>query len=102
MGREYHYWIVAKNEDTGQPYLIYGCNAREGEDAARSKGLEMLGSIDFQIRRFPTSDIGTASAMLRGKRLADGMGLHESTRRIGHEATIRRRQRQRQQERGGY
>ena len=86
--RQHHYWITTRDPESGRPYLIYGGLT---EDVARQKGLEMLGGMDFEIRRLPTSDLSTASSMVRGKRLASGMGLQESVRRQGHEKTVRRR-----------
>lgn len=90
---EYHYWLVSRDSTTGQPYLIYGGIS---ESIARQRGLEMLGGLDFRIKRFPTKSLSAASAMLRGTRLNKGMGLHESTRRQGHEKTLRRRQARKQ------
>ncbi len=85
--REYHYWIVCKDPETGTPNLIYG---DKDETKARQKAFEMLGGIDFELKRFPTRDLGTASAMLRGKRLEDGEGLHKAKERLGHERTLKR------------
>lgn len=83
--RRQYYWIVAQDE--GKPYLILGGNS---EEEARIKGLEMLGGLDFQIRQFPTMDRNHASSLLRGKRLEGSHSLHEASRRIGHEKSVRR------------
>lgn len=91
MTREYHYWIVAEEPDSGKPYLIYGCPQRNGEDQARQKGLETLNGLDFKLVTYPTRDLSRASSFLRGKRLSEGKGLKESARRQGHEGTIKRR-----------
>ena len=90
MAKQYHFWLVAKDE-TGKPYLIYGCSDRDGEDAARSRGFEMLNGMDFQIRRYPTSNLAQASSFYRGKRLESGEGLRASTQRIGHDKSVTRR-----------
>ena len=84
--RQMHYWIVAQSEE-GKPYLVYG---GIDENSCRQKGLEMLGGLDFNIKAFPTRDMATASAMLRGVRLDRGLGLRRSAQRQGHERTIKR------------
>jgi hypothetical protein len=90
MARQYHYWIAARDE-TGKPYLIYGCPDRDGEDGARNKAFEMLGGLDFDIKRYPTRSLSEASAFHRGKRLESGEGLKASTQRLGHEKSVARR-----------
>lgn len=85
--RRYYYWIVARDEED-KPYLVFGSDKNEEE--ARLKGLEMLPGINFEIKRYPTRDLGTASAYFRGKRLETGEGLHKSTQRIGHTKSIER------------
>ena len=52
--------------------------------------MELLGGLDFDIKRFPTKDINTASAMLRGKRQEQTQSLGESSRRIGHKKSLKR------------
>ncbi len=89
--REYHFWIVAKDE--GKPYLVYGGRT---ESEARQKGMDMLGGINFDIKRFPTRDLAAASAYYRGKRLENGEGLRKSTQRIGHDKSIKRMKHNRQ------
>jgi len=91
--RQYFYWLYAIDPEDKKPILIFGCPARDGEQAARQKGLEMLNGIDFRIRRLPTRDLSTASAYIRGKRLEGGLGLHESARRQGHEKTLLQKRR---------
>jgi len=94
MLRQYHLWIVAKDPDTNRPYLIYGApdfGSNGGEDAARSKGMEMLGGLNFDIKRYPTRNLSEASAFHRGKRLEGGEGLKASTQRLGHEKSVARR-----------
>lgn len=81
-----YYWLTAHDEE-GKPYLIYG---GLNEDEAREKGLEMLGGIDFEIRRLPTRDLSTASSMLKGNRLATTHSLREATKRVGHNKSLRR------------
>ena len=89
MARQYHYWICARDE-TGKNYLVYGCPDRDGESAARSKGIEMLGGLDFDIKRYPTSNMAQASQFYKGHRLETGDGLHRSAERLGHERSIDR------------
>ena len=84
--RRYYYWLVT-HDDTGKPYLIFG---GENEDEARQKGLEMLGGMDFEIKRYPTRDLTTASAYYRGVRLERGEGLRRASQRIGHSRSLRR------------
>ena len=90
MGRQYHYWIACRDEETGKPYLIYGCPDREGEEEARRKGMEMLPGLDFEIKRYPTRNLSEASAYHRGKRLERGEGLKSSVERLGHEKSAER------------
>ena len=91
MAKQYHFWLVTKDEETGKPYLIYGCPDRDGEDAARSRGFELLGGMDFHIKRYPTSNLAQASSYHRGKRLENGEGLKAATQRLGHEKSVARR-----------
>ena len=92
--RRYYYWIVAKDPETGKPYLIFGSDKDEAD--ARQKGLEMLGGVDFEIKRYPTRDMATASAFLRGKRLEQSGSLGTAGKRIGHDKSLKRlRRRQR-------
>lgn len=90
--RNWYYWLVAKEPETGKPYLIAGGKT---EEEARQKGLEMLSGqgIDFNIRRLPTIDIGRASSMLKGQRLEKTRSLKTATEKLGHDRTLKRRQR---------
>ncbi len=93
MAKQYHWWIATKDE-TGKPYLIYGApdfGSDGGEEAARAKGIEMLGGLDFRTARYPTRSLSEASAFHRGKRLEKGEGLKASTQRLGHEKSVARR-----------
>jgi hypothetical protein len=92
--RQWHWWIVAidPEDPNGQPYLLYGCLAEEGEDKARQKGFELLNGLDFQLRKFPTRRTSEASQYLRGKRLEQTRNLHQSVRRIKHERSLLRAQ----------
>ena len=92
MARQYHWWIATRDE-TGKPYLIYGSpdfGSDGGEEAARAKGIEMLGGLDFRTVRYPTPSLSEASSYHRGKRLESGEGLKRSTQRLGHERSIDR------------
>jgi hypothetical protein len=85
--KHYYFWLVSQDED-GKPYLVFGGNT---EDEARGKGLEMLGGMDFQIKRYPTKDLSTASSYYRGRRLERTQSLKEAGRRIGHSKSINRK-----------
>lgn len=89
--RRYYYWIVA--QEGGTPYLIFGGNDEEG---ARRKGLEILGGLDFEIKRFPTRNLAQASSFYRGKRLDDTHSLRDSSKRIGHDRSLARLKRRKQ------
>ena len=65
------------------------------EEEARQKGLEMLGGLNFEIKRYPTRDLAKASSFLRGKRLEQSQSLSEAGRRIGHTKSLRRLHRRR-------
>lgn len=84
--REY-WWIVTRDED-GRPHLVFGSDI--SEEDARQKGLEMLGGMDFLIKKYPTRDTDMASAFFRGKRLENGEGLKRASQRIGHERSVKR------------
>jgi hypothetical protein len=88
-----YWWIVTRDPDTRKPYLVFGSDRDEAE--AREKALTMLGGLDFEIRRYATRDLGTASAYYRGKRLEDGEGLKASSERIGHGKSIARMRKRR-------
>jgi len=90
MADRKHFWIVSQDPDTHKPYLIYGCPAREGEESARQKGMEMLPGVDFQIRELPTKDLNRASSMIRGKRLETTHSLKKAGQRLGHGKTVLR------------
>jgi len=85
--RDWYYWITAIDTDTGKPYLIAGGRT---EADANQKGLEMLGGIDFQIKRLPTRNLARASSLLKGDRLERTQSLHKAAERIGHERSIER------------
>jgi len=87
MVTRFYYWIVARGDD-GKPYLIFGSD--KSEEDARQKGMELLAGLDFEIKRYPTRDLATASAYLRGKRLERTQSLKEAGRRIGHTKSLRR------------
>ena len=87
MSRRFYYWLVARGED-GKTFLILGSD--KSEEDARQKGLEMLGGLDFKVRRYPTMDRDAASSLYRGNRLERGEGLRQSAQRLGHEKSLRR------------
>ena len=91
--RNWYYWIVTRDPESQKPYLLPGGKT---EQEARQKGMEQLGGIDFELRRFPTTNMATASAMLKGKRLEKTKSLHTATEKLGHGKTLRRAQAKRQ------
>ena len=84
--KRYYYWLLCQSEE-GKPFLIAGGDT---EDAARSKGLECLGGIDFETRRLPTRNLARASAMIRGVRLEETHSLKRASQRLGHTKSVRR------------
>jgi len=88
--RRQYYWLVCKDPQTGEPYLIKGGKT---EEEARQRGLDFLGNIDFEVRMLPTINISRASAMLRGKRLEDTHSLQKAKKRIGHDRSLARMRR---------
>jgi len=82
-----YYWILAKDPDTGKPFLIAG---GDDEATARSKALEMLGGVDFEIRGLRTRNLAQASACVRGKRLEDTHSLRTASEKLGHERSVRK------------
>jgi hypothetical protein len=91
--KNWYYWIVTKDPESNKPYLLPGGKT---EQEARQKGLEQLGGIDFEIRRFPTIDLAKASSMLKGRRLEKTKSLHKAVERLGHSKSLKRSQQKRQ------
>ena len=87
-----YYWIICKDPDTGKPFLIAGGNS---EDEARQKGMEMLGGIDFEVKRLPTRNLSRASSIIRGGRLEDTHSLRQAKERLGHNRSLCRMMRKR-------
>lgn len=90
--RRLYYWILARDPDTGKLNLIRG---GWSEEEARQKGLEMLAGIEFEVRGLRTTNIATASSIIRGERLERTHSLKKASERIGHEKTVRRMRRRR-------
>jgi len=84
--RRKYYWLVCQSDD-GKVFLIAGGRT---EEEARQKGLEMLSGIDFEIRGLPTTNLQSASAMVRGKRLEDTHSLNRARQRLGHDRSLDR------------
>jgi len=84
--RRYYYWICTVDENS-KTYLVFGGNS---EEEARQKGLEILAGVDFELKRYPTHDLSTASAYLRGKRLEETHSLSTASQRIGHSKSLAR------------
>ena len=91
--RRKYYWLVCKDPDSGKVFLIAGGDT---EEEARSKGLEMLGGIDFEIRPLSTRNLQSASSMVRGKRLKDTHSLHKAKERLGHNKSLDRLKKRRE------
>ncbi len=87
LSQRMYYWIVAHDTDN-KPYLIFGSD--KSEEDARQQGLEMLGGVDFEIKKFPTRDLASASSMLKGKKLKETHSLKKATERLGHEKSVNR------------
>jgi hypothetical protein len=84
----YYWWLISRDPDTKRPYLIFGSD--RSEDDARQHGLEVLGNVDFEIKRYPTKDLSRASSLYRGSRLDKTHSLTEAGRRIGHDKSVSR------------
>lgn len=84
--RRWYWWLVAKDEK-GQRYLIFG--SEKGEDDARQKGFEM-GLVDFEIKRFPTRDVGAASHMLKYGIAKQERDIRQGGKRLRHKIPQRR------------
>lgn len=85
--RRLYYWILARDPESGKPFLIAGGNT---EQEAREKGLEMLAGVDFEIKGLPTRNLSRASSIIRGKRLEDTHSLRSASEKIGHDRSVRR------------
>ena len=81
-----YYWIITRDED-GKPYIVTGGNT---EEAARQSGLEMLGGLDFEIRKLPTINKDTASSYVKGSRLKETHSLKAAGQRVGRDKSLRR------------
>jgi len=97
MPTEYWYWITSRCPETGKPYLIAGGRT---EEECRQRGMEMLGGLDFKIKRLPTRNLQRASSMLKGDRLSRVHSLKKAAERIGHERTVKRSVQDRMRRRG--
>ena len=86
MARSY-WWLTGKNE--GKRFLIFGSDS--SEDDARQHGLELLGGIDFAIKRLTTKNISQASRMLKGNILEQTSDLGTATKRLKHKRIKNRR-----------
>jgi len=86
-----YWWIQATDPDTEKPYLIKG-GPTEAE--AREKGLESLSGIDFELTWLPTTNISAASRMIKGGKLEVTGSLRQAAQRIGHDKSLRRRNRE--------
>ena len=78
MPNQMHYWIVA-NKD-GKTILIYG---GLNETEATNKGYQELDCY-FDVKAYPTRDIGRASHLFKGETLHDTQDLDKSLQRLKH------------------
>ena len=85
MSRGY-WWLVGKNE--GRRFLIFGSDI--SEDDARQHGLELLGGVNFAIKRLPTKNISEASRQLKGNILEQTKDINTATRRLKHKRINKR------------
>ncbi len=85
--RRRFFWLICQDPESGKIFLIAGGNT---EEEARSKGLECLAGIDFEIRDLPTKSLSTASQIVKGKRLEDTQSLHKAKERLGHNKSLQR------------
>jgi len=90
--RRKYYWLVAKDPETGKPYLIFGGNT---EAEARQEGLEMLSGVDFEIKALPTRNLAMASSMLKGSKLKKSHSLSKASTRLGHSKSVNRMRKRR-------
>lgn len=88
MTTRYYYWLVTREPDTGKPMLIFGSD--KTEEDARQRGMELLGGLNFSIKRLPTRNISQASACVRGARLDKTHNLRTANQRQGHEKSLER------------
>lgn len=84
--RRHYYWLVCRDE-SGKVYLVFGSD--KSEDEARQTGLELLGGVDFEIKRLPTRDLAKASSFLKGNRLEKYHSLKEAGKRLGHTKSLK-------------
>lgn len=87
MSRNICWWLVTHDEND-KMFLIFGSD--KSEDEAREKGLEMLGGLDFEIKRLPTRELAKASSLLKGNRLEQTHSLTKASKRLGHDKSLKR------------
>ncbi len=80
-----YWWLVT--QDQGKNFLVFGSD--KSEEDARQKGFELLGGIDFEIKRLPTRSLSQASSLLKGNRLEQYHSLREASKRLGHDKSIK-------------
>jgi hypothetical protein len=83
-----YYWWLCTRDEKGKPYLVFG--SEKSEDDARQKGMELLGGLDFEIKRLPTRSLPKASSLCKGNRLEQYHNLKEASKRLGHEKSVAR------------
>ena len=80
MTSRYYYWLTGI--DDGRRFLILASD--KSSDEAVRKGLEMLGSVDFQVKKFATRDMATASRLLKGNILEKSKDIRVATKKLKH------------------
>ena len=99
MSEKLCWWLVARDEQ-GKTVLIFGSD--RSEDEARQKGLEMLGGLNFDIKRLPTRNLARASSLCKGNRLEQTHDLKEATKRLTHERGLRQSRKRRRRHNDSY
>ena len=92
--RNWYYWIVTRDPETGKPYILPG---GETDQKGNQHAQELLGTVDYELRRLPTTDANEASRLIKGRRLEKTHNLHKSVEKLGRKRSFVRRK-----NRGGF
>ena len=87
MTTRYYYWLKCM-DSSGKMYLVFGSDRDESD--ARTRGIELLGGADFEIKRLPTRNLQKASSLCKGHRLEETHSITKASEKIGHEKSLRR------------
>ena len=86
MPRLTYYFVVTRNK-AGKVFLIGGFDT---EEEARLDGLNN-GIVNFDIKAYPTKNQAQATQYYKKEILNAGVGIDTATQRVGHERTLKRR-----------